>query len=129
MKITNKQISILAADIYNTNFKAAYEKEVKDYQKQKEDIKLTKEEIKICKDFEAVAVKLNTIFKSVEYSYDKVPVGHYSKDLLSMKKSRLKFVSKVPTVSQIESEITLATIASSDLGELMRRVKQKFNLK
>lgn len=122
MKLSNKQIEALANKIIS-ELEAPYLKYNKDIENSSEYINFTSEN-KDCKELFKIASKYSTDYDSC---YSVVGFIKSAQSLIKTEYFKDKFL-KIPrlNLSDVENEITLATIECDNLDSLIESIKSKF---
>lgn len=123
MKLSNKQIEALANKIIS-ELKAPYLKHIKDIENSSEYINFISEN-KDCKELSKIASKYST--DSTDSYYSVAGFIKSAQNLIKTEYFKDKFL-EVPRFnhSDIENEITLATIECDNLDSLIESIKFKF---
>jgi len=135
MKITNQTIQIIAQSIWDELFKVSVQKYEAEKKKAQDAVKLSTKEKKLVTDYTTVATEINKIGKSYGHSgyyYGLISVEDAEKDLLAAKRDYIMKSypkSNIPTINEVVTTVTLATVDVTDLKGLIEAVKSKYKVK
>ncbi len=130
MKITNKAIETIAKSIYDETFRPLKEKEDKLKEIEISKVKLTPQEQKIVdaynkakKEYEKLldSYKVNNYWGS--YPHDSEILGKKKKVFEAQYKTSI-----IPTMSEVESVVIIATVDAKDMKDLIAAVKSKYKV-